>query len=554
MVNALVIRCNTQLAKAQKALRAAQYVRMSTDLQRYSTQNQAAAIAAYAQQRNLTIVRTYVDEGRSGVRINRRPALAELIKDVQSGNTDFEHVLVYDVSRWGRFQDVDESAHYEFVCKRSGVKVAYCAEQFENDGSLLSSILKNIKRVMAAEFSRELGVKVHAGHCRIAGLGYRVGGSLTFGLGREMVDEEQRSKGRLRKGEYKALKTDRVRLRLGSDDEIAVVRWIFQQFVVERKTDVEIARQLNGANIPNHHGRPWSYLMVHYILKNENYIGNLVYNRTSRRLGQKQVNNPDQLWIRTSSVVAPVVDQDLFARAQKIMAERYISIPEDQMLRRLRLTLGRKGKLSSSIIKNAPGLPSPACYVKHFGSIRNAYKLIGYESSRDCRWFDVRDHWTEVLSKLTTQVAKALRTDLGIRLNPTGDGTGLAWNGRRKIISFQVVRKMAKRTPNHVALWRAHLRKERSELCVYLRLNDSNEVVQDYVLLASADTTTPYLTLSDGLLARHQAVRVDTVSELIRDIKARFISASRAAPTRPGRTNKRKKLSRSKTRNVRARR
>jgi hypothetical protein len=69
------------------------------------------------------------------------------------------------------------------------------------------------------------------------------------------------------------------------------------------------------------------------ILKNENYIGNLVYNRTSRRLGQKQVNNPHHLWIRTSSVVAPVVDQNLFARAQKIMAERYVSIPEDQMLR-----------------------------------------------------------------------------------------------------------------------------------------------------------------------------------------------------------------------------
>ena len=286
MVNALVIRRNTQLAKAQKALRAAQYVRMSTELQRYSTQNQAAAIAAYAQQRNLTIVRTYVDEGRSGVRINRRPALTELIKDVQSGNADFEHILVYDVSRWGRFQDVDESAHYEFVCKRSGVKVAYCAEQFENDGSLLSSILKNIKRVMAAEFSRELGVKVHTGHCRIASLGYRVGGPLTFGLGREMVDEQQRSKGKLAKGEYKALKTDRVRLRLGSDEEIAVVRWIFQQFVMERKTDVEIARQLNRGNIANHHGRPWTYIMVHSILKNENYIGNLVYNRTSRRLGQ----------------------------------------------------------------------------------------------------------------------------------------------------------------------------------------------------------------------------------------------------------------------------
>jgi Recombinase len=111
--------------------------------------------------------------------------------------------------------------------------------------------------------------------------------------------------------------------------------------------------------------------MVHSILRNENYVGNLVYNRTSRRLGQTQVNNPDHLWIRSPGAVSPVIDRDLFARAQKIMAERYISIPEDQMLRRLRLTLGRKGKLTTRIIKNAPGLPSVACYIKQFGSLRD---------------------------------------------------------------------------------------------------------------------------------------------------------------------------------------
>src|SRR3954469_13015004 len=150
MVNALVIRRNTQLAKGQKALRAAQYVRMSTELQRYSIQNQAAAIAAYAQQRNLTIVRTYVDEGRSGVRINGRAGLIELIEDVQAGKADFDHILVYDVSRWGRFQDVDESAYYEFLCKRNGVQIEYCAEIFKNDGTFVSGIAKSLKRGMAA--------------------------------------------------------------------------------------------------------------------------------------------------------------------------------------------------------------------------------------------------------------------------------------------------------------------------------------------------------------------------------------------------------------------
>jgi hypothetical protein len=124
MANSLVIRKNTSLAKRSKALRAAQYIRMSTDYQRYSPQNQAAAIAAFAQQKNLAIVRTYMDEGRSGLRIKGRPGLIELVDDVRSGHADFDHILVYDVSRWGRFQDIGESAHYEFVCKQNGIKVA----------------------------------------------------------------------------------------------------------------------------------------------------------------------------------------------------------------------------------------------------------------------------------------------------------------------------------------------------------------------------------------------------------------------------------------------
>ena len=175
MGNSIVVRKGTSLAKRDRALRAAQYVRMSTDYQRYSIQNQAAAIATFARQHNLTIVRTYVDEGRSGLRIKGRAGLIELIDRVTSGEADFDHIFVYDVSRWGRFQDIDESAYYEFLCKQNGIKVIYCAEQFEDDGSLLSSIVKNIKRVRAAEFSRELSVKVHTGQCRVAKFGFSRG-------------------------------------------------------------------------------------------------------------------------------------------------------------------------------------------------------------------------------------------------------------------------------------------------------------------------------------------------------------------------------------------
>jgi DNA invertase Pin-like site-specific DNA recombinase len=492
---------------------------MSTEFQRYSTQNQAAAIAAYAQQKNFTIVRTYMDEGRSGLRIKGRAGLIKLIDDVQSGRADFDHILVYDVSRWGRFQDVDESAHYEFICKQNGVAVAYCAEQFDNDGSLLSSIVKNIKRVMAAEYSRELSVKVHAGQSRIAGLGYRVGGPLTFGLRRELVDERLRSRGELRKGERKSLQTDRVRLQPGSDDEGATVRWIFHQFVVKQNSDAEIARQLNRRNIDSHSGRPWTDGMIHNILKNENYVGNIVYNRTSRQLGQNLVKNPQHLWIRSVAAIAPIVDQSIFGRAQKIMADRHVEIPEDQMLLRLRVTLARRGKLNSSIICNTAGLPCVSSYVKHFGSLRDAYARIGYKSPRNCDWIDTRSLWSEVLTRHATEIAKALR--IGHLVGKDVNSIELTLKGNHKV-SFLIARQMKKRGASHHTQWRVCRRQSSSGPLVVLRLDEANQAIEDYLLLPAKRRARLRLWLSDISLARYDAVRVKDMDELIREIKKRL--------------------------------
>ncbi|SFN37761.1 Site-specific DNA recombinase [Bradyrhizobium sp. Rc3b] len=326
MANALVVRKGTNLARRLRTQRAAQYVRMSRELQRYSIENQRAAIAAYAATNGLTVVRTYEDQGRSGLRIKGRPGLIELIEDVQSGQADFDQILVYDVSRWGRFQDTDESAYYEFLCKMNGVRVVYCAEIFKNDGSFLSGMAKYMKRGMAAEWSRELGVKVHTGHCRIASLGYRVGAPVGYGLRRMMVDEGEHPKGQLERGQYKALQSDRVRLRHGSAEEAAVIRCIFDQFVNARQSYSEIRRALNDANIANHNGRPWTDGMIPTILGNENYIGKTVYNRTSRRLGERLVKNPAHAWVHGAAAIEPIVDPDIFARAQKLLAERRVEI------------------------------------------------------------------------------------------------------------------------------------------------------------------------------------------------------------------------------------
>ncbi len=133
---------------------------MSDEGQQFSIENQKAAIQVYANLHGFEVVRTYADAGKSGIVIKHREALRELLQDVLGGNAGYKAILVYDVSRWGRFPNNDEGAHYEFVCTQAGVPLHYCAEPFDNDGTPSSSLLKALKRSMAAEFSRELSDKV----------------------------------------------------------------------------------------------------------------------------------------------------------------------------------------------------------------------------------------------------------------------------------------------------------------------------------------------------------------------------------------------------------
>ena len=104
-------------------LRAAHYVRMSTEHQQYSPDNQLEVVRQYAASHPMEIVREYSDHGRSGLNIAGREGLNKLMSDVENKRTDFSALLVYYVSRWGRFQDVDESAYYEYVLKGAGILV-----------------------------------------------------------------------------------------------------------------------------------------------------------------------------------------------------------------------------------------------------------------------------------------------------------------------------------------------------------------------------------------------------------------------------------------------
>jgi len=71
----------------------------------------------------------------------------------------------------------------------------YCAEQFGNDGSPVSTIVKGVKRAMAGEYSRELSSKFFQSACRMIQLGYKHGGTAGFGLRRMLIDQAGQKKG-----------------------------------------------------------------------------------------------------------------------------------------------------------------------------------------------------------------------------------------------------------------------------------------------------------------------------------------------------------------------
>jgi len=295
---------------------------MSTDHQRYSIENQKQAIAEYALLHDLEIVRTYADEGRSGLHIKRRDALKRLLSDVQNANIGFEVILVYDVSRWGRFQDVDESAHYEFLCKAAGIDVIYCAELFENNASVLTALMKVMKRVMAGEYSRELSVKIARAHRYYAKRGFHHGGPRNYGLDRILVDDSRRPKAILRDGQEKSFHGDRVILAPGPRDEIATVREIFRMYAIERMSQREIVRTLNRKGVRNRRGNPWSASNMSKMLANEKYGGTFVYSRTKWPLTEGRLRNPPNEWIRVEGVIEPVVAEDIFDAAQRRLKER----------------------------------------------------------------------------------------------------------------------------------------------------------------------------------------------------------------------------------------
>jgi DNA invertase Pin-like site-specific DNA recombinase len=346
---------------------AAQYIRVSSDHQRHSLSAQSAQIAEFAAARGYRIVRSYEDPGRSGLRLQGRAGLQGLLGDVVSGAAGFEAVLVQDVSRWGRFQDTDEAAHYEYLCRSAGVEVRYCSEPFDAMSGRVGDIVKAVKRLMAADFSRELSQKVRSAQYRHARGGRKMGGVAGYGLRRAVVGDDGQIKVVLEPGQQRLIRGDRVVLIHGPKHEVQSVRRIFRMYLQGGFGQGQIADILNSEGIAGEAGRPWSTWTVGNLLGNPKYAGVYRFGRRRRTLDGQRLDNAAESVLYVPGACAPIVPRTWITAVAAKRDRRMLFLPKAEILMRLRAHAAQARPFSQASVRASLDLPSPRTCTNHLG-------------------------------------------------------------------------------------------------------------------------------------------------------------------------------------------
>ncbi|MBA2481217.1 MAG: recombinase family protein [Planctomycetes bacterium] len=370
-------------------VRAVAYYRHSAqDKQKNSVEIQMQQVQEWAKANRIEIIHEFADRGKSGLTADGRPAFTDMMDLVRTAR-DFTRVLVLDVSRWGRFQDLDLSASYSAECKTHGKEVVYVNLGIENDGSPVYPLMVGFERWRSAQYSRELSDKVHRGSIKVAEQGYRAGGAAPYATHRVMVNEEDVPQKVLEPGEHKAISDWRVKLAPGEGQQVAVIQDIFHLFVEESLDERQISGRLNQRCISAPGGGAWSPQAVRRLLANRTYAGATVYNRASSKLKGPRRRNPPSEWVITDHAYEAIIPLEIFERAQIRFAERQSRIGTNEMLERLRAIYTKHGVLTEALVAADGVLPSLASVTRHFGGVAGTLHQM-YAEVQDRTRLDVQ--------------------------------------------------------------------------------------------------------------------------------------------------------------------
>lgn len=282
---------------------AASYVRMSTDKQETSPEQQREAIAKLAIEHGYEIVATYEDLGVSGNNTEKRAGFRRMIAD---GSTrKFEAILCWDQDRFGRF-DLIEAGKWIEPLRSAGVSLVTTTGGAIDWTTLTGQLGYMASQMGKAQYLRDLSANVRRGQDRVEKLGRWTRGFAPFGY---EVDSET------------------GKLIPAKPSEVRILKAIFEQYAAG-KSYREIAAWLTSQGVKTRRGNNWQQQSIRHTVNNVVYRGHLAYGKStaSKYLpygspSGDRINRPESEWSVITNCHEPLVSQELFDRCHQRKAK-----------------------------------------------------------------------------------------------------------------------------------------------------------------------------------------------------------------------------------------
>ena len=279
-------------------MKIAAYCRVSTEKEAQidSLEKQIEFFNEFTKKNGYELYKLYADEGISGKQIKHRKQFQQMMIDAKAKK--FDKVVVKDVSRFARntvdlLQSVRELKSY-------GVQV-----DFLNNGEVMeggSEFILTILGAMAQQESANMSKRVKFGKDITAQKG-RVP-NLVFG--------------------YDKIPDERYTLKI-NEEEAKIVKEIFESYAYKGIGTTKIAWNLNDRGIRTKKTKSkWVQTSIVRMLKNPIYTGRVTNKKsevTDFITGTRK-DLPEEEWIVVERPEMRIISDELFNRAQEILAER----------------------------------------------------------------------------------------------------------------------------------------------------------------------------------------------------------------------------------------
>ncbi len=258
----------------------------------------------FAKEKNLNVVKIY-EEIASGESLIHRPAMLELLKEVEQGM--YDAVLCMDLQRLGRGNMQEQGLILE-VFKKSNTKIITPQKTYDLNNDF-DEEYSEFEAFMSRKELKMINRRLQGGRIRSIQDGNYLSPLPPYGY-------------MIHKGKF-------TRTLVPHPEQADVVGMIFDMYVNKHMGSNMIANELNRMGYKSYTGKKWTGSSVISILKNPVYIGKITWKKKEIKKSidpdkKKDVRQrPKSEWIIVDGKHEPIIDEEVFNKAQEILSEKY---------------------------------------------------------------------------------------------------------------------------------------------------------------------------------------------------------------------------------------